>query len=160
MTTPLSTARPPAADVRYSDRLADLDLATVHGWLTATYWSPGISRAHVEQGFANSRLVMGAFVAGRQVGVARALTDTTRFGYVLDVFVDEAFRGRGIASALVRLLVEHRDATAVTSWLLATRDAHAVYRPLGFTPLADPGRWMARVRRTPASTGMAQEPTV
>ena len=138
------TSTTPLPIVHYRDRLADLDFATVHGWLTTTYWSPGISRILVEQGFANSRLVIGAFIHERQVGVARALTDTTRFGYVLDVFVDEAFRGRGIARSMVQCLVEHPDAVLVKRWLLATREAHGVYRPLGFAPLAEPGKWMAR----------------
>lgn len=129
-------------DIRFSDRPADLDFATIHAWLTTTYWSPGISRALVEQGFANSRLVMGAYAGDRQVGVARAITDNTRFGYVLDVFVDEAFRGRGIARALVQRLVEHPDAVAVRTWTLLTRDAQAVYRGIGFTTFEHPERFM------------------
>lgn len=143
MSTSAATANAMHSVVHYSDRFADLDFAVIHGWLTTTYWSPGITRAVVERGFANSRLVMGAFVGERQVGVARALTDTTRIGYVLDVFVDEAFRGRGIARAMVQRLVKHADAVLVRRWVLVTRDAHEVYRPLGFAPLADPQRWMA-----------------
>ncbi len=138
--------------VRYSDRHADLDFTAIHGWLTTTYWTPDISREVVEQGFINSRLVLGAFVGERQVGVARALTDTTRFGYVLDVFVAEAFRGRGIGRTMVQRLVEHPDVVLVKRWLLATRDAHEVYRPLGFAALVHPERWMALERRPVAPT--------
>jgi GNAT superfamily N-acetyltransferase len=136
--------------IHYSDQPADLDFAAIHGWLTTTYWSPGISRALVEQGFANSRLVMGAFAGGRQVGVARALTDTTRFGYVLDVFVDEAFRGQGIARAMVQRLVDHPAAAAVRTWTLLTRDAQPVYRGIGFATFEHPDRFMVLRKAAPA----------
>ena len=137
-----------ASELRYSDRYQDLDFAAIQAWLASTYWSPGISRALVERSFASSHLVMGAFVGAQQVGVARAVTDTVRFGYVADVFVDPGWRGRGIARAMVARLIGHLDAAPVTGWMLGTRDAHAVYRPLGFGPLAHPERWMERVGPT------------
>ncbi len=147
--SPPAVAPDPLA-IRYSDRRADLDFATIHGWLTTTYWSPGISRALVEQGFANSRLVMGAFAGAQQMGVARALTDTTRFGYVMDVFVAEPYRGRGIARGLVQRLVDHPDARAVPKWALLTRDAQPVYRGLGFATFAHPERFMMLERSAAA----------
>ena len=125
-----SDSLPPASEIRYSDRHQDLDFTGIHAWLASTYWSPGITREQVERGFANSRLVMGAYIGSRQVGVARALTDTTRFGYVLDVFVAQEWRGHGIARTMVRRLVEQ------------------VYRPLGFAALAHPDRWMERLGPT------------
>ena len=134
--------------IRFSDRHEDLDFATIHAWLASTYLSPGISRQLVEQGFANSRLVMAAYVGAMQIAVGRALTDTTRFGYVLDVFVAAEWRGRGIARTLVSRLIGHADATEVKRWVLGTRDAHEVYRPLGFTPLVHPERWMERLSPT------------
>jgi len=35
--------------------------------------------------------------------------------------------------------MEHADFSTV-GWVLATADAHAVYAPLGFTPLKEPQR--------------------
>ena len=134
-----------ASGIRYSDRHQELDFAAIRDWLASTYWSPGISRALVERSFVNSRLVIGAFVGAQQVGVARGVTDTVRFGYIADVFVDAAWRGRGIARTMVARLIGHPDAAPVTRWMLGTRDAHEVYRPLGFGPLAHPERWMERV---------------
>lgn len=139
MITSSSTTLPA---IRYCDQRSDLDFTQIHSWLTTAYWSPGITRALVEQGFANLRLVMGAFIGERQVGVARALTDTTRFGYVMDVFVDEAFRGRGIARALVQRLLNHPDATAVRLWTLLTRDAQPVYHGIGFATFEHLERFM------------------
>lgn len=126
------------------DNAAHTDFEAVHRWLSSSYWSPGISREKVERGAANSTLVVGAFVqeTGEQAGFLRIVSDTTRFGYICDVFVDEVHRGKGIAREMVRFAVEHPDLTEVSRWILATRDAHDVYKSVGFEPLADPTRWM------------------
>lgn len=83
----------------YDFDLAHFDFATIHTWMALTYWSAGISRERVEQGFRASALCVGAFHEGKQVGTARCVSDTTRFAYVADVYVEEAYRRQGIAPA-------------------------------------------------------------
>ncbi|MEO6772082.1 MAG: GNAT family N-acetyltransferase [Kofleriaceae bacterium] len=126
-----------------------VQLDVVYPWLRASYWSPGIRREVVECAFANS-LVAGAYVDGVQVGVARVATDRATFAWLCDVVVSEPLRGRGIARTLVRALLDHPELATVRRWTLGTRDAHEVYRPLGFGPvdpkvfmqyLPDPARW-------------------
>jgi GNAT superfamily N-acetyltransferase len=118
-----------------------LQLDAIHPWLEHCYWSPGIRRDVVERAFANS-LVAGAYDdRGGQVGVARVVTDQATFAWLCDVFVAEGWRGRGIASAMVRELVADDRLSTLRRWCLATRDAHDVYRPFGFAPV-DPARWM------------------
>jgi GNAT superfamily N-acetyltransferase len=128
---------------------ARIQLDTVYGWLRTCYWSPAIRRDVVERAFANS-LVAGAYSAGRQIGVARVVTDQATFAWLCDVFVDETTRGQGIATAMVKALFEDPRLQTLRRWCLATRDAHAVYRPFGFEPadsriwmqhLPDPTRW-------------------
>jgi ribosomal protein S18 acetylase RimI-like enzyme len=70
------------------------------------------------------------------------VSDRTRFAYLADVWVDEAHRGRGIARSVVRFALQHPEFASVSCWMLATADAHGVYRELGFGPLAQPERWM------------------
>jgi len=128
-----------------------MDFARVTAWLAASYWSPGIAREIVERGARHSALVIGAFAPdGTQVGFARVISDCTRFAYLADVIVDEAYRGQGIGRAMVRYAVEHPELATVITWALGTRDAHGVYTPLGFRVMTDPEchleRWM--VRRT------------
>src|SRR4051812_23585157 len=90
------------------DTLARVDFAAVHAWLTTTYWSPGISRERVELGAQNSSLVLGAYApTGQQAGYLRVVSDRSRFAYVCDVFVGDAFRKRGLAKALVRFAMQH-----------------------------------------------------
>jgi GNAT superfamily N-acetyltransferase len=78
------------------------------------------------------------------VGFARVLTDHATFGYLGDVYVLEAHRGRGLSKWMMRVIVEHPDLQGFRRWSLLTRDAHGLYRQFGFTPLAAPDRWMER----------------
>ena len=119
-----------------------VDLDIVHGFLTTSYWSPGIPREAVARALAGS-LCVGAYRAdGRQIGIARLVTDRATFAYLADVFVDEAARGLGIGRAMVRALMDHPDTQGLRRWLLATVDAHGVYQALGWVPLAHPERFL------------------
>lgn len=129
------------------DSLARIDFARVTAWLASTYWSPGISRERVEQGARHSTLVIGAYFNNQQVGFARVLSDTTRFAYLADVYVDAPHRGKGLAKAIVTFALHHPLLAAVDKWCLRTRDAHGVYQSLGFQPITDPDWWMVH---TPA----------
>jgi len=126
------------------DDLGRFDFSVCHRFLTASYWTPGIAAVEVERGFRNSALAVGAYAEGRQVGCLRVVSDRTRFAFLMDVYVDAAWRGRGIGRALVRFALEHLDLALVSRWALVTLDAHEVYGALGFGPLAHPERWMTR----------------
>jgi GNAT superfamily N-acetyltransferase len=58
------------------------------------------------------------------------------------VIVDEAHRGRGLGTWLMECIVEDLRAAGVQRLVLATRDAHEVYRRRGFTALDRPGFWL------------------
>src|SRR5690606_30941949 len=100
---------------------AQIQLDVVYGWLRTCYWSPGIRRDVVERAFANS-LVAGAYRDGRQIGVARLVTDEATFAWLCDVFVDETARGQGIATAMLGALFEDPRLRTLRRWCLATRD--------------------------------------
>ncbi|GAA5177539.1 GNAT family N-acetyltransferase [Rugosimonospora acidiphila] len=120
-----------------------IDVDLVHGWLSAdSYWAAGRSRETVERSIANS-YCLGAFgPQERQVAFARAVTDWSTFGWVADVYVDRAHRGRGLGRWLVGSLCDHLRSRGVDRLLLATADAHGVYEKLGFAGLARPERFM------------------
>lgn len=117
-----------------------IQMNVVFPWLHGCYWSPGIRRDVVEKAFANS-MVAGAYRGSSQIGVARLVTDRATFAWLCDVFVDESARGLGVGRALVRVLLHDPTLVTVRRWVLATRDAHEVYRPLGFGAI-DATRWM------------------
>ncbi|MGI8870690.1 MAG: GNAT family N-acetyltransferase [Mycobacteriales bacterium] len=139
--------------LQLSDDRALIDMDRVHGWLTGTYWARGVSRAAVAKRLAGSR-VYGIYDGGRQVAIARAVTDDASYVWVCDVFVDASVRGRGIGKWLVGSLVEHLQGFGIRRFVLATRDAHGVYEQVGFRPLRVPETWMEiddRPTRPPAS---------
>lgn len=113
----------------------------MYGWLSATYWSPGIRREIVVNAIQNS-IVVGAYAAdGRQIGMARVVTDQATFAWLCDVFVVESERGRGIGRAMVKELMADPRLQTLRRWCLATRDAQEFYRPLGFS-FVDGACWM------------------
>jgi len=128
------------------DDLQRFDFDRCHAWLTGSYWTPGITRVEVERGFRLSTLVVGAYEGQRQDGCLRVVSDLTRFAYLMDVFVDEGQRRRGLGRALVRFALEHPSLGLVQRWLLGTNDAHDVYRKLGFSELPNPERYMTLTR--------------
>jgi N-acetylglutamate synthase-like GNAT family acetyltransferase len=131
----------PDPDWQLSTDPAWLQLDLVHRWLAASYWSPSIRFEVVERAFANSH-VIGAYDARRQqIGVARLLTDCATFAWLCDVHVVDAQRKRGIATAMVKVLMADPRVATVRRFCLATRDAHTLYTPLGFSAVP-PDRWM------------------
>lgn len=123
---------------------ARLDLDVVHGYLRRSYWSPEIPRETVRRAAGHS-LVFGIFhdTAG-QVAYARVVSDRATFAYLCDVFVLEEHRGAGLGEWLVDFLQRHPELQGLRRWMLATRDAHGLYRKLGWTELGDPTRFMER----------------
>lgn len=124
--------------------LVDADL--VYTWLsTDAYWALGRPREVVDKAFANS-LVFGVYRpegdGGGQVAFARAVTDGATFAWLCDVYVDRAARGQGLGTWMVGLVRDELAGLGMRRVLLATLDAHAVYAKIGFTPLAEPDRWM------------------
>ena len=117
-----------------------IQMDVVFPWLHGCYWSPGIRRDVVEKAFANS-MVACAYRGSSQIGVARLVTDRATFAWLCDVFVDESARGLGVGRAMVRALMDDPRLSTIRRWCLATRDAHDVYRPLGFGSV-DATRWM------------------
>ena len=120
-----------------------LDLPTIHGFLTASYWAAGIPLDTVRRSIEHS-LAFGLYHRDRQIGFARVITDHATFAYLADVFVLEAHRGQGLGHWLIETILAHPELQGLRRWTLATRDAHALYRSAGFTPLQAPERWMER----------------
>jgi GNAT superfamily N-acetyltransferase len=122
---------------------ARIDLDVVHGFLTGSYWAEGIPPEVVRRSIEHS-LCFGLYQDRRQIGFARVITDRATFAYLGDVFVLEAFRGRGLARWLLEVVQSHPELQGLRRWVLLTRDAHALYRQAGWSSLAAPDRYMER----------------
>ena len=125
---------------------AELQFDVIHGFLSKSYWSPGIPLDIVKKAARNS-LCVGAYgPGGAQVGFARMITDHTTFGYLADVFVLEEHRGLGLSTAMVRALMALPEVEGMRRLMLATRDAHGLYAKLEWVQVTDPTPFM-QIRR-------------
>ncbi len=120
---------------------ACFDLDAIHAYLSTSYWAKGIPIETVERSIRNS-LCFGLFDGTEQIGFARVITDHATYAYLADVYVLEAYRGRGLAVWMMECVCAHPDLQGLRRFALATRDAHELYRRFGFTELADPTKHM------------------
>ncbi len=127
-----------------------MDFKRATAMLSRAYWSPGIKMDEVKKGARNSTLVIGAFLKDQtQIGYARVVSDKVRFAYILDVIIDEKYRRKGIGQKMMTYILSHDDLKEVYQWLLITRDAHGVYRKVGFKPISHPSNFMQIRSRRP-----------
>ncbi|EGD07468.1 GNAT family N-acetyltransferase [Xanthomonas vesicatoria] len=123
----------PMTALRISTDKQELDLRVIHRFLSEqAYWCLGIPLDTVQRAIAGS-LCFGGYVAGAgQVAFARAITDGATFAYLADVFVLDAYRGRGYSKQLVAAIMAHPQLQGLRRFMLATSDAHALYAQYGF----------------------------
>jgi len=125
-----------------------LDLACIQTFLSESYWSPGIPIEVVRTAIANS-ICFGVYRCAEQVGFARVITDRATFAYLADVFILPAWRGQGLGTWLIDAIMQHENLQGLRRFMLATRDAHELYRRFGFDLPAQPGRLMEILRARP-----------
>ena len=123
-----------------------VDVDTVHRWLSQdAYWALGRPREVVEASVKSCDVWSVFAPGGDQVGFTRAVSDGLTFAWICDVYVDRAHRGRGIATWLAGEAVADLRARGLERLVLATRDAHEVYRRVGFIVPARPDKYMELV---------------
>jgi len=118
------------------DDPARIDIDAVHAYISGeSYWGRGRARELVQRAVEGSTRVIGVYHHGAMVGFARGISDGAVMGYIADVYVLAAHRGRGLGLELVREMVEADGGEHArrVRWLLHTADAQGLYRKLGFT---------------------------
>ncbi len=122
---------------------ARLDLDAIHAFLSASYWARAMPQAVMERSIANA-IPFCIYQGERLVGFGRVVSDRATVAYVGDVFVLEPWRGRGLSRWLMECMLAHPELQGLRRWMLLTRDAHELYKRVGFTELAAPDRWMEK----------------
>jgi ribosomal protein S18 acetylase RimI-like enzyme len=137
----------PMSNYEISSDPARLDVDAIHAYLTRSYWSPGIPLETVKRATRNS-LCFGVYekTGGAQIGLARVVTDYATFAYLCDVYVLEEHRGHGLGKELMRAVMAHPALAGARRAMLATRDAHGLYRRFGFADTAHNTNLMEIVR--------------
>lgn len=104
------------------------------GWWTEAVDNPSLVASIIK----GSHCFLVARTKDTIIGMGRAISDRVSDAYIQDITVDPAFRGRGIGTRLVAGLVKQLEADGI-GWigLIAERNTHPFYRPLGFSPMVD-----------------------
>ena len=118
-----------------------MDREFVASFLAGTYWAKDTPRPALEKSLDGS-ICFSLLDSGKQIGFARVISDRATIGYLNDVFVVPEYRGRGLGTWLVECALGHPDLRGLRRWILVTRDAHELYRKLGFRPLSRPETFM------------------
>jgi len=133
-----------ADDYRISTDPALLDVGLIHRFLSRdSYWAQNIPLSVVQRSIAQS-LCFGMYEAEQQIGFARVVTDAATFAYLADVFIVPSHRQLGLGKRLMAAVMAHPDLRGLRRFMLATRDAHALYRQFGFAPPKNPQVLMER----------------
>jgi ribosomal protein S18 acetylase RimI-like enzyme len=117
--------------VRIEGSLAGVDWAQAKADLSADDFDNGRSAEALRRSFEHSQHVAIARDGDRVVGMARLLSDGVCNAYLVDVWTASSYRRQGIASAMMRRLI---DAVPGQHIGLQTSDAQALYESLGFRP--------------------------
>ena len=120
-----------------STNSALLDISVIHNYLSQeSYWAKNIQLATVEKSIKHS-LCFGVYDGTIQIGFARVITDYTAFAYLCDVFIIEAYRGKGLSKWLMQSIHAHSELQGLRRWLLVTKDAYGLYAQFGWQTLPE-----------------------
>ena len=121
-----------------------LDVPFIQNFLKDIYWAAARTIDEVQKTI-DASFCFGIYLDGEQIGFARVVTDYIVFAYLMDVFIDEKYRGKGYSSILIDAMMKEPELQQVKIWRLATSDAHFLYEKFGFKLLATPEKMMEKV---------------
>jgi GNAT superfamily N-acetyltransferase len=121
-----------------------IDRSAVRRFLADSYWAADRPAEVIDRSLDRS-LAFALIHDGRQVGMARVVTDSATFAWLCDVYIDPEHRGAGLGQWLVSVVVSHPDLEGVARWMLGTSYSHSLYRRVGFDDVP-PGKFMMRRR--------------
>jgi N-acetylglutamate synthase-like GNAT family acetyltransferase len=115
-----------------------MDVVAIHDFLSNhSGWSKSISLERVKTSIEHS-LNFGLFHNDKQIGFGRVISDYSTIAYLGDVYILEAYRGRGLSKKLMDTIMTHPDLQGLRRWILLTSTADWLYEKYGFTRLAKP----------------------
>jgi len=69
------------------------------------------------------------------------------FAWLLDVFIIEDHKGKGLGKMLMQEIMSNNDFSDIRRWGLGTDDAHGLYEKFVFTPLSNPAKMMEKINK-------------
>lgn len=129
-------------DYLFSADKSRLQPEAIHHYLSKeSYWAQNIPIELVKKTIEGS-VCFGIFQNAQQIGFARVITDHASFGYLADVYILEDHRKQGLSKELMKFIMAYPAFEKFRRFMLATRDAHGLYKQFGFKPLGEPDRFM------------------
>ncbi len=127
-----------------------LDFDFVFSYLAKeSYWAKNIPIGTLKTALENS-LCFGVYSAEkRQVGFGRVISDYATYGYLADVFIEPAHRGKGLSKLLMKQIMVHPRLQGLRRMSLMTRDAHELYRQFGWGASKTPEYYMEIRKENP-----------
>ncbi|RUS23303.1 hypothetical protein BC937DRAFT_88509 [Endogone sp. FLAS-F59071] len=127
---------------------AKLDTTAVVDFLQSSYWAKNRSSETIVRSLKHSLcfslLERTSATASQgsetlslslqQIGLARIVTDYATFAYIMDLYVLDKFRGRGLGGWLLDCVMRYPELNRLKRWQLRTKDQHEFYRRVGFEP--------------------------
>lgn len=128
-------------EYRISTDKDKINIDYVREFLAHSYWAENIPVDVIRRCIKGS-LCFSVYYKDEQIGFARVITDEATFAYLADVFIDEHYRGKGLSKWLVEIIVSYPSLQGLQRFMLATRDAHGLYKQFGFTTIPSTEPWM------------------
>lgn len=122
-----------------------LDIEVIHSFLiNQSYWAKNRSLETVKKSIENS-LCFGLYFGNKQIGFGRVATDFAVFAWILDVFIIDEYRGKGLSKEIINSILKHEGLQNIQRWGLATKDAHGLYEQFGFHKCLTPEIFMEKI---------------
>lgn len=130
--------------ITVSSDKSKLDVPFIQNFLKDIYWAAGRTIEEV-QTTIDASFCFGIYLDDEQIGFGRVITDYVVFAYMMDVFIDSNYRGKGYSYILLEAMMKEPTLHQVKIWRLATSDAHFLYEKFGFTALTHPEKMMEKI---------------
>lgn len=115
---------------------------------TAEWWQASGTKesdaSHIRDLVSGSHcflIAVPAVISDREqpiIGMGRSISDGVSDAYIQDVVVAPSFRRQGIATQIIKRIVDRLQTDGI-GWigLIAERNTQNLYKPIGFEPMAD-----------------------
>jgi len=117
-------------EYKFSDNKNLISINKVCELLEKTYWANNRKKEITRKAIENS-ICIGIYLGEETVGFARVVTDYATMYWLADVIIDEKHRKNGLGKKLIEIIVNLKELEGMFG-ILATRDAHELYRKYGF----------------------------
>lgn len=114
----------------FTDDIDKIKLDAVYRLLKQSHWANNRPKELIEKTMKNS-ICFGVYHAGFQIGFARFISDYSVYTLIMDVIVDEKYRGKGLGKKLIHFIVDY-PSIKNTSKVLWTTYAEKFYSQCNF----------------------------